>query len=71
MPATYVVSAVVEHMRAWRRKKVIFRIDGEPAIRALGEAIQYARIKGTVIECRPRYSTPSMGPIENMNSVGL
>ena len=46
---------------------MIFRIDGEPAIRALGEAIQYARIKETVIECRPRYSTPSMGPIENMN----
>ena len=33
-PATYVVSAVVEHLRAWGRKKVIFRIDGEPAIRA-------------------------------------
>ena len=30
-PATYVVSAVVEHLRAWGRKKVIFRIDGEPA----------------------------------------
>ena len=38
-PATYVVSAVVEHLRAWGRKKVIFRIDGEPAIRALGVAI--------------------------------
>ena len=38
-PATYVVSAVGEHLRAWRRKKVIFRIDGEPAIRAIGVAI--------------------------------
>ena len=42
-PATYVVSAVVEHLRAWGRKKVIFRIDGEPAIRALGVAVQHAR----------------------------
>ena len=37
-PATYVVSAVVEHLRVWGWKKVIFRIDGEPAIRALGVA---------------------------------
>ena len=37
-PATYVVSAVVEQLRAWGRKKVIFRIDG---IRVLGVAIQH------------------------------
>ena len=42
-PATYVVSAMVGHLRAWGRKKVILRLDGEPAIRALGVAIQYAR----------------------------
>ena len=66
-PATYVVSAVVEHLRAWGRKKVIFRIDGEPATRALGVAIQHARSEETVIECRPKYSSPSMGPVENMN----
>ena len=66
-PATFVVSAVVEHLRAWGRKKVIFRIDGEPAIRALGVAIQHARSEETVIECRPKYSSPSMGPVENMN----
>ena len=47
----------------WGRKKVIFRIDGEPAIRALGGAIH----EETVIECRPKYSSPSMGPVENMN----
>ena len=66
-PSTYVVSAVVEHLRAWGRKKVIFRIDGEPAFRALGVAIQHARSEETVIECRPKYSSPSMGPLENMN----
>ena len=66
-PATYVVSAVVEHLRAWGRKKVIFRIDGEPAGRALGVAIQHAQSEETVIECRPKYSSPSMGPFENMN----
>ena len=66
-PSTYVVSAVVEHLRAWCRKKVIFRIDGEPTIRALGVAIQHARSEETVIECRPKYSSPSMGPVENMN----
>ena len=66
-PATYVVSAVVEHLQAWERKKVIFRIDGEPAIRALGVAIQHARSEETVIVCRPKYSSPSMGLDENMN----
>ena len=63
-PSTYVVSAVVEHLRAWGRKKVIFRIDGEPAIRALGGAIQRARSEETVIECRPKYVSPSTGPVE-------
>ena len=40
------------------RKKVIFRIDGEPAIRALGVAIQHARSEETVIECRPQTPIP-------------
>ena len=44
-PPTHVVSAVVDHLRAWGRKKVIFRIDCEPAIRALGVAIQHARMR--------------------------
>ena len=66
-PATYVVLAVVEHLRAWGRKKVSFRIDGERAIRALGVAIQHARSEETVIECRPKYSSPSMSLVENMN----
>ena len=48
-PGTYVVSAV-DHLRAWGRKEVIFRIDGGPAIRALGVAIQHARSEETVIE---------------------
>ena len=39
---------VVEHLQAWGRKKVIFRIDGEPAIRAVGVAIQHARTEETV-----------------------
>ena len=56
VPATCVVSAVVEHLRAWRRKKVIFCMDGEPAIRALCVAIQHARSEEAVIECRrPKY----------------
>ena len=33
---------------------MIFRIDGEPAIRALGVAIQHAKSEETVIECRPK-----------------
>ena len=60
-PATYTVSAVVEHLRAWGRKKVIFRMDGEPAIRALGVAIQHSRSEETVIECEPKYSSPVRG----------
>ena len=58
---------MVEHLRARGRKKVIFRIDGERAIPALGGAIPYARREETVIECRPQYFSPSMGPAENMN----
>ena len=54
-PATYVVSAVVEHLRTWGWQ------------RALGVAIQHARSEETVIECRPKYSSPSMGPVENLN----
>ena len=56
-PATYVVSAVVEHLRAWGRKKVISSTVNQ----------QYARSEETVIECRPKYSSPSKGPVENMN----
>ena len=66
-PATCVVLAVVEHLRAWRRKKVVLRIDGEPAILALGVAVQFVGSEETVIECRPKYSSPSMGPVQNMN----
>ena len=65
--ATCLVSAVVEHLRARGRKKVVLGIDGEPAIRALGVAIQHARSKENVIKGRPKYSSPSMGPVENMN----
>ena len=41
-PATYVVSAVVEHLRAWRRKKTIFRIDSEPAVQATRPGLGYS-----------------------------
>ena len=46
---------------------MIFRIDGEPAIRALGVAIQHARSEETVTECRPKCSSPAMGPVENVS----
>ena len=46
---------------------MIFRTDGEPAIRALSVGIRHARSEETVIECLPKYSSPSMGPVENMN----
>ena len=45
---------------------MIFHIDGEPAIRALGVAIQHARSEETVTECS-QYSSPSMGLVEDMN----
>ena len=61
-PASCVVLAVVVHLRTWRRKKVILRIDGEPTIRALGLATQHARDEDTIIECPPKWSSPSMGP---------
>ena len=58
---TYVLSAVVEGFRAWRRKKVIFRIDGELAVRALVVAVEYARSEETVIECGPKCFLPIDG----------
>ena len=61
-PATHVMPAVVEHLRAWGRKKVVLRIDGEPAIRALGVAIQCAKSEESVIECRPRVLLAIDGP---------
>ena len=66
-PPTFVGTAVVGHFRAWRRQKVIFRIGGEPAICAPGVAEQDAKSEETVIECRPKNSSPSMGLVENMN----
>ena len=64
--ATCVVSAVLEHLRVWGRKKVIFRIDGEPAIRTLGVATHYVRSEETVIECRPSIPRHQLA-VENMN----
>ena len=46
---------------------MIFRIDSEPAIRALGVANQHAWSEETDIENRPKYLSPSMGPFENIN----
>ena len=66
-PPTFVGPAVVGHFRAWRRQKVIFRIGGEPSIRAPGVAEQDAKSEENVIECRPKNSSPSMGLVENMN----
>ena len=48
-------------------KKMILRVDGEPAIRALGLAMQLCRNEETIVVCRPNSSSPSMGPVENMN----
>ena len=66
-PATCVVSAVVEHLRAWGRKKVIFRNDGVTSNTSTGRCDSLCSSEETVIECRPKYSSPSMGPVENMN----
>ena len=53
VPASYVVSEVLELLRSWERKKVIFHIDSKLGIRALGWAIQLFRNEETVIKCRP------------------
>ena len=45
-------------------KESVLRIDGGPAIRALGVEIQRARSEAIVIECRTKYSSPS---VENVN----
>ena len=42
-PAPREVSEVVEHLRVWRRRKAILRMDGETAIRSLELAIQHFR----------------------------
>ena len=65
--ATYVVLALIEHLRAWGRKKVTFRIDGEPAIRALWRYSTPEAKKLSSIVDPSIPSSPSMRSVENMN----
>jgi hypothetical protein len=66
-PIQYAIRSVCENLGHWGRKDIILRVDGEPAIKALAEAIRLARPESTVIEVKPRYSPESMGAVENMN----
>eukprot|EP00971_Amphidinium_carterae_P079080 1564619-Amphidinium_carterae.1 len=63
----HVVNTVCAALQNWGRKAIIMRSDGEPAIKALTKAIQTKREHTTVLEHSPRYSSASMGAIENVN----
>ncbi|CAK0841766.1 unnamed protein product [Prorocentrum cordatum] len=66
-PIEYAIRSVTEYLGYWGRKAIILRVDGEPAIKALAEAIRIGRADPTVLEMKPRYSPESMGGVENMN----
>eukprot|EP00971_Amphidinium_carterae_P248063 4925380-Amphidinium_carterae.1 len=59
-PLDYAISSVVETLHQWGCKKTVVRIDGEPAITALFNAVKAKRKEETVLELRPRYSSPSL-----------
>ena len=66
-PIEYAIHSVIEYIGFWGRKDIVLRVDGEPAIKALAEAIQAARRDSTTLEIKPRYSPASMGAVENVN----
>lgn len=66
-PIECAIRSVVETLSYWGRKAIVLRVDAEPAIKALAEAVQLARSDATVMEVKPRYSPQSMGAVENMN----
>ena len=45
----------------------MLRVEGEPAIKALAEAIELGRAAPTTLEVKPRYSPESMGAVENLS----
>ena len=60
-PIDYAIRSVIEYLRHWGRNDIVLRVDGEPAIKALAEAIRLGRSESTVLEMKPRYSPESMG----------
>jgi len=67
-PMEYVIKSVCESIAWWGRRGIVLRSDGDPAIKALAEAIKVFRKKDeTVLELKPRYSAQSMGGVENIN----
>ena len=56
-PIEYAIKSIVEYLRYWGRKAIVLRVDGEPAIKALAEAIQLQRAESTVLEMKPRYKS--------------
>ena len=67
----YVIKCVAEQLDRCGRKELILRVDGEPAILKLAQAIQAfrkARNGLTVIEVKPRFIPASMGAVENANN---
>ncbi len=53
-PIQYAIRSVIENLAYWGRKAIGLRVDGEPAFKALAEAIRIARAESTVIEVKPR-----------------
>eukprot|EP00971_Amphidinium_carterae_P277411 5505530-Amphidinium_carterae.1 len=66
-PTEAAIKGVLTTLQNWGCKKLVFRVDNEPAIVALFQQIASRRKEESVLETRPRYSSPSLGPVENAN----
>jgi len=65
----YATSRVLAGLDFFGRTEVLLVIDGEPAIKALADAVRILRDRKTLIEVVPRYSSPSKGIEETINGL--
>eukprot|EP00971_Amphidinium_carterae_P224616 4455884-Amphidinium_carterae.1 len=65
-PLEYAMASVVEAFNQWSCKKVVVRVDGEPTIVSLMDAVKKYKFEH-VLEMRPKYSPQSLGPAHNAN----
>ncbi|CAK0906981.1 unnamed protein product [Prorocentrum cordatum] len=59
---------IAMHLGHWSRKVIILRVDGEPANKALTEAIRIGRADPSVLEMKPQHSPKPVGAVENMSN---
>jgi hypothetical protein len=67
--AMYATSRVLAGLDFFGRTEVLLVIDGEPAIKALADAVRILRDHKTLVEVVPRYSSASKGIGETINGL--